>query len=105
MARLYTIASLLEHLLRENASEFHIFTGKPPFIVLQDERLAVGSADITNDNIADMLYSLATVEQMRELNACGDAQFVFLFRNWARFGITACVGHNTSSLKIRNLGR
>ena len=92
-------------MLRENASELHILAGKPPFIILREEQIAVGPATITNDNIADLLYNMATVEQMKELNACGDAQFVYLFRNWARFAVSASVGHSTFSVKIKNLGR
>ncbi|HXT10120.1 MAG TPA: hypothetical protein VN873_01050 [Candidatus Angelobacter sp.] len=105
MALLYTIGNLLERLLREKAGELHISTGRPPLIILCDEQVAVGAVGITNDNIADLLYSLATVEQMKELNTCGDAQFVFLFRNWARFAVSASVAHSDFNLKIRNLGR
>lgn len=105
MPRLYTVNNLLEHVLRENATELHIFTGKPPFILIRQEQIAVSPATITNDNIAILLYNLATVEQMKELNACGDAQFVHLLRNWARFAITASITHSTFSVKIKNLGR
>ena len=105
MAHLYTISNLLEQLLRENASELHLSTGNPPFIITREERVALGEMDITNDNIAYLLYKLATVEQMKELNACGDAQFVYLFRNWARFAVSATVAHSAFNVKIRNLGR
>lgn len=105
MARLYTITNLLEHVLRENATELHIFTGRAPFILIRQERIAVGPETITNDNIADLLYNLATVEQMRELNACGETQFVYLFHNWARFSVSASVAHSTFGVKIKNLGR
>jgi Tfp pilus assembly pilus retraction ATPase PilT len=105
MARLYTITNLLEHVLRENATELHIFTGKPPFILIRQEQIAVGPDSMTNDNIADLLYNLATVDQMRELNACGDAQFLYLFHNWARFAVSASIAHSTFSVKIKNLGR
>lgn len=105
MARLYTVANLLEHVLRENATELHIFTGQPPLILIRQEQIEVGPDTITNDNIADLLYNLATVEQMRELNACGDAQFVYLFHNWARFAVSASIAHSTFSVKIKNLGR
>src|SRR5689334_17925358 len=81
VARLYTISSLLEHVLHESAAELHILAGQTPFIIIREEQVAVGSACITNDNIADLLYNLATVEQMKELNACGYAQFIYLFRN------------------------
>jgi Tfp pilus assembly pilus retraction ATPase PilT len=106
MGRLYTLNSLLEHLLREGASELHLSSERPPQVIIKDEEVAVGRGGITNDNIAELLYNMATVDQMKELHACGDARFIYLFRNWARFGVTASVAHNnTFSIKIRNLGR
>lgn len=105
MAGLYAINNLLEHVLRENAGELHVLPGRPPFIIQGDKSVVVGSDSITDDNIADLLYTLATVEQMKELNVCGDAQFIYLFRNWARFAVSASIAHdNTFSIKIRNLG-
>lgn len=106
MAHLYTLNSLLEHLLREGASELHLSSERPPQIIIKSEEVAVGPGSITNDNIAELLYNMATVDQMKEPNACGDARFIYLFRNWARFGVTASVAqNNTFSIKIRNLGR
>lgn len=106
IGRLYTLNSLLEHLLREGASELHLSSEYPPRIIIKREEVAVGPASITNDNIAELLYNMATVDQMKELNVCGDARFIYLFRNWARFGVTASVAqNNTFSIKIKNLGR
>ena len=105
MANLYRINGLLDHLLREDASELDIVAESPPSILVQNERVAVGSASITNDNVANLLYNLATVDQMRELNICGDVRFIFLFRNWARFSIVASTACDALSIKIKYLGR
>ena len=105
MARLYTLNSLLEHLLREGASELHISSERPPQMIIKNEGVAVGPGSITNENITDLLYNLATVEQMKELNACGDIRFVYLFRNWARFSVVASITRNACTLVIKNLGR
>jgi Tfp pilus assembly pilus retraction ATPase PilT len=106
MARSYTIGNLLEHLLREGASELHILSESPPFIIRRNEEVAIGAASISNDNIAELLHNMATADQIKELNACGDARFSYLFRNWVRLGVSASVAHNnTFSIKIKNLGR
>jgi Tfp pilus assembly ATPase PilU len=105
MARFYALNDLLEHLLREDAGELHILTEKPPLIVQRDKQVEVGAAGITDDNIAELLYCMATVEQMKELNTCGDVRFIYLFRNWVRFAVAASVAHNKFSIKIKNLGR
>jgi hypothetical protein len=57
------------------------------------------------DNVAQLLYNMSTVDQMKKLNACGDVQFLYLFRNWARFAVTASVAHEKCNIKIKNLGR
>ncbi|GEM_PF-6899466 len=103
---MYTIDNLLEQLSREDAGELHILSEEAPIIMRRDEQVAVGPASITTDNITELLYCIATVGQMKELNACGDARFIYLFRNRVRFGVTASVARNkTFSIKIRNLGR
>ncbi|HWC60295.1 MAG TPA: hypothetical protein VHC44_11430, partial [Verrucomicrobiae bacterium] len=76
MARSYTLNHLLERLLNDDASELHVLPESPPFLIVRDERITVGPLSITNDNIADLLYNLASVDQMKELNACGDVQFI-----------------------------
>jgi len=105
MAHPYTLNNLLDCLLRDDGSELHVLAESPPFIDVRDNRVSVGAASITNDNIADLLYNLATVDQMRELNACGDVQFIYLFRNWVRFSIIASNAQGAFSIKIKNLGR
>ena len=105
MARSYTLSHLLDCLMRDDGGELHVLAESAPFIRLHDDQVSVGPASITNDNIADLLYNLATVDQMKELNACGDVHFIYLFRNWARFSIAASIAHGAFSLKIKNLGR
>jgi Tfp pilus assembly ATPase PilU len=105
MARSYSLNHLLERLLGGAAGELHVLPESPPYLVVRDDRVAMGSVSITNDNIADLLGKLATVDQMRELNACGDVQFIYLFRNWVRFSIVASIAHGDFSIRIKNLGR
>ncbi len=105
MAHSYTLNNLLDCLLRDDGGELHVLAENPPFINVRKDQVSIGSASITNDNIADLLYNLATVDQMQELNACGDVHFIYLFRNWARFSIVASVAHGDFSIKIKNLGR
>lgn len=105
MALFYSSNNLLDHLLREGGSELHILTESPPFMILQNQQVAVDSVQISEDNVAQLLYNMSTVDQMKELNACGDVQFLYLFRNWARFAVTASVAHDKCNIKIKNLGR
>ena len=105
MARSYTLNSLLELILRDGASELFISSERPPQMVLKNKRVAIGPGNITNDNISNLLYNLATVDQMKELNACGDVRFIYLFRNWARFSIVASMTGTSFTITIKNLGR
>jgi Tfp pilus assembly ATPase PilU len=101
----YTLNGLLEDLLREGASEMHLSSERPPQMLIMNEAVAVGSGSITNDNISDLLYNLASVHQMKELNACGDVRFVYLFRNGARFLVIASMTRNVFSITIKDIAR
>lgn len=106
MARFYTINNLLDQLLREGGSELRILAETPPLIILPDRQITMDAVCITEENITELLYNMATVEQMKELKTCGDVHFIYLFRNWVRFAVTASVAHNNrSSIQIKNLGR
>src|SRR4029078_11537236 len=95
-----SIKGLLEHLLRAGAGELDISSECPPRMTVRNESVAVGPDSITNDNVADLLYHLATVDQVRGLNTCGDVHFIFLFRNWARFSVPASMTHRAFSIQI-----
>lgn len=105
MVRSYTLNGLLEDLVREGASELHLSSERPPQMTIMNEAVAVGTGSITNDNISDLLYNLATVHQMKELNACGDVRFIYLFRNGARFLVVASITRNVFSITIKDLAR
>lgn len=101
----YTLNNLLEHLLSEGASELQLSSERPPQMIIMNEAVALGPGSITNDNISDLLYNLATVHQMKELNACGDVRFVYLFRNGARFLVIASMTRNVFSITIKDMAR
>ena len=105
MAGMYRIEDLLGLILREGAEELHLRAGEAPVMMLQGESVAIDVPAVTTDNVTELFRSMATELQLRELRACGNIHFIYLFRNSARFAVTAAMQHEAFDVKIRNLSR
>lgn len=105
MAGMYCMDDLLELVLREHAEELHLQVDQPPVMVVQSQRLAIDVPAVTTDNVTQLFQSITTENQLKELRACGGIQFIYLFRNSARFSVTARVQHDVFDVKIKNLSR
>ena len=53
----------------------------------------------------ELLRNITTVQQLNELHPCGDAHFIYLFQNCARFAVAASMKGETLNVKIKNLAR
>jgi Tfp pilus assembly pilus retraction ATPase PilT len=105
MAGMYCMDDLLNLVLRESAEELRLQVGEPPVMVLRGEPLAIDVAAVTRDNVTELFQCLATENQLKELHACGQVQFIHLFQNSARFSVTARVQHEAFDVNIKNLSR
>jgi Tfp pilus assembly ATPase PilU len=105
MAGMYSMNDLLNLVAHEGAEELRLEPGSPPVIVLQGKPRVVDASLATSDNVAELFRSIATEEQRRELDRCGDIHFTFVAQNSARFGVSAGQQGEFLKLRIRNLGR
>jgi Tfp pilus assembly ATPase PilU len=105
MAGLYSMRDLLDLVEREGGQELWLHVGKPPLMVLRGQMRALDEVPLTKDNTTELLRSVATADQIRELQQCGDIHFIYLSQNSARFGVTAAMQHEEISLKMKNLTR
>jgi len=105
MAGMYCMDDLLELSLREGAEELRLRAGEAPVMVIQGESIRIDVPAMTADNVTELFQSIATVEQLKELRACGDIQFIYVFQKSARFGVKARMQREAFDLKIRSLGR
>ena len=104
MAGMYSMNDLFNLVAQEGGEEMLLEPNQPPVMLLQGRRRSMDKALVTSDNVAELFRSIATAEQQRELDQCGNAQFSFLAPNSARFNIRAELRGDTISLSIKNLG-
>jgi len=96
---------LLEFVLRERADELHLRVEESPVMIVQGKPRAIEVPAVTADNVTELFQNVATANQLEELRACGEIHFIYLFRNSARFSVTASMQREAFDVKIRNLNR
>jgi Tfp pilus assembly pilus retraction ATPase PilT len=104
MGGMYCMKDLLELLVREGAEELRLLTDHSPVMLMRDKTLAIELPAVTADNVAVLLESIATEEQLKELQQCGDVHFVYVFQNSVRVGVTAKLEHKALNVSMRRLG-
>lgn len=105
MAGMYRLRDLLNLVAHEGADELRLEPGGPPVMVLQGRPQMMDGGQLTDGEVAELLRSIATDEQWRELDQCGDPRFIFAADNSARFNVTAVMNGQNLRLTIKNLGR
>ena len=104
MAGTYSMADLLALILRERAEELRFRVDQSPVMVVQGAARSIDVPAITRDEVAELFRSIASEDQLKELRACGDVQFIYSFRDLSRFAVTAAAQREAFDLKITNLG-
>jgi Tfp pilus assembly ATPase PilU len=99
----YDMQDLLNLISDESAERLVLRVGKPPVVYLHCDENVVEGPQVTKQNAAELFQTLATLEQVRELEICGDIQFIYTSPKATKFGVTAKVEHEVISLEIRNL--
>ncbi|HEV2207928.1 MAG TPA: hypothetical protein VG167_04090 [Verrucomicrobiae bacterium] len=105
MAGMYNMNDLLNLLAREGADEMHLEPDRPPVMLLQGKPRVMDGALITSDTVAALFRGIATEEQRRELELCGNIHFAYTGANSARFLVKAAINGEHLNLSIKNLGR
>lgn len=105
MAGMYSLNDLLNLLAKEDGEEVRLEPGNPPLMVLQGKTKIVDGALVTTEYVAELFRGVATDEQRRELDRCGDLHFTFVSRGSARFSLLASMQGENLSLRIKNIGR
>jgi Tfp pilus assembly ATPase PilU len=104
MAGMYSIKDLLTVVEKEGAQELRLHVGKPPIMVLHGEERRIDVPPLSIGDATELFRSIATVDQSREFQQCGDIHFIYVPPNSARFAVTASLKGEEISMMIRNLG-
>jgi Tfp pilus assembly pilus retraction ATPase PilT len=100
---MYSIKDLLALIEDAGAQEMRLRPGEPPVMISKGQSRPVAVHPLTADNITELLKTLASDEQLRELQSCGDTRFIYQSGPTARFSIVATLKGEELRFQIRNL--
>ena len=103
MAGMYQLKDLLLLAVRENAEELLLEPDQPPRMRLHGKVRVLDGPLLTSDQITELLRSITTDEQRRELELCGEARFRYAAEHLAQFGVQAQTQDERLHLKIKYL--
>lgn len=103
MAGMYHLQDLLLLAAQESAEELLLEPDQPPRMRLQGKVRVLDGPLLTSEQVSELLHSIATAEQRRELDLCGDAHFRYAAEHLAQFSVHARMQDNRLHLKIKYL--
>ena len=103
MPGMYSMKELLNLVAQQGAAELRLESGRPPMMLLHGKVRVLDGPLVTSDHIGALFRGIATDEQRRELDLCGNTQFRYAAENSTRFSVRADLRGNTLSLSITNL--
>ncbi len=103
MAGMYHLKDFLILLVRESGEELLLEPEQPPRMRLRGKVRVLDGPLLTSDEIRELLGSIATDEQRRELELCGDAHFQYAGDHLALFNVQANTHDNHLHVKVKYL--
>ena len=86
---MYSMDQLLKLLMIEKAKQLHVWPGRPPIMVCDDEEHALQGPPVTGEDALRLLRSVATSRQMRDLRELGEVSFVHTLPDRSPFVVRA----------------
>lgn len=101
---MYNLKDLLHVLVQEGAEELRLEPDRPPMMLLHGKVRVMDGPLLSSDQVSELFRGVASEEQRRELDLCGDIRFRYAVEHSAQFNVRATMQDNRLSLAIRNLG-
>jgi Tfp pilus assembly ATPase PilU len=86
---MYAMDDLLQLLKAENADALNLAPGSPPVIVRQGKPVPIEGPPVTYEAAADLLHSITTTRQRRELRDREIVQFIYTLQKRTPFVVRA----------------
>ncbi len=102
---MYNLKDLLSLAAQQGAEELRLESDRPPMMLLHGELRVLDGPLVTSDQVTELFHGIATEEQQRELDLCGDTQFRYVAEHSAQFSVRAAVQDHRLCLTIKNLAR
>jgi Tfp pilus assembly ATPase PilU len=103
MAGMYHLKDLLLLVVEESAEELLLQPDQPPRMLLHGKVRVLDGPLLTSDQVGELLRSIATDEQCRELELCGDAHFHYAAGQSGQFSVHAQMQDDRLHVKIKYL--
>ncbi len=103
MAGMYHLKDLLLLTVQESAEELLLETDQPARMRLHGKVRVLDGPLLTSDQVGELLRSISTDEQRRELELRGDAHFRYAADDLAQFSVYAETQDNRLHVKIKCL--
>ncbi len=100
---MYHLKDLLLLAAQENAEELLLEPDQPPRMRLHGKVRVLDGPLLTSDQVGELLRSVATEEQRRGLDLCGDAHFRYTTDHLAQFSVYARMQGNRLCVTIKHL--
>jgi Tfp pilus assembly ATPase PilU len=100
---MYHLKNLLLLAVQESAEELLLEPGQPPRMRLHGKVRVLDGPLLTSDQVSELLRSIATDEQRRELELCGDAHFRYVGDHLTQFSVYAQMRDKRTSVQIKYL--
>jgi len=100
---MYHLKDLLRLAAQESAEELLLEPDQPPRMRLHGKVRVLDGPLLTSDHVDELLRTIATDEQRREIDLCGDAHFRYAADHLGQFSVHAQTQGNRLHVKIKHL--
>ena len=103
MPGMYSMKDLLNLVAQQGAAELRLEPGRPPMMLLHGKVRVLDGPVVSSGHIGELLRGIATEEQRRELDLCGNTHFRYVAENSTNFSVRADLRGDSLRLSIKNL--
>jgi Tfp pilus assembly ATPase PilU len=103
MPGMYSMKDLLNLVTQQGAVELRLEPDRPPMMLLHGKVRVLDGPPVTSEHINELFGGIATEEQRRELDLCGNTHFRYVSGHSTHFSVRAATQGNGLSLSIKNL--
>ena len=103
MSGMYSMKDLLNLVAQQGAAELRLEPERPPMMLLRGKVRVLDGPLITTEQIIELFRGIATDEQRRELDLCGNAHFNYAASHSAHFSVRAGMDGKSLKMTIKNL--
>lgn len=103
MPGMYNLKDLLNLVAQEGAEELRLEPDRPPMMLLHGKVRVLDGPLVTGEQVSELFHGIASEEQRRELDLCGNTHFRYTIDYAGPFNVRADTHNNRLRVSIKNL--